>query len=96
MFQNVADEQISAGESANFLISQMIAFGVEAKDAINIVDKINEVSNQYAVSSSDLATGLSVVASSSSAMGNSLDETMALMTAITEQTRNASKSSRGK
>lgn len=95
MFQNVADEQISAGESANFLISQMIAFGVEAKDAIDIVDKINEVSNQYAVSSSDLATGLSVVASSSSAMGNSLDETMALMTAITEQTRNASKSSRG-
>ena len=95
MFQNVADSEISAGESASFLISQMIAFGIEADNAVSIIDKVNEVSNTYAVSSADLASALGVVASSSSAMGNNIDETIGLVTAITEQTRNANTAARG-
>ena len=43
VFQNVADEAISAGDSANFIISQMIAFGIEAENAISIIDQVNEV-----------------------------------------------------
>ena len=95
LFQNVADEEVSAGDAANFLISQMTAFNIEASDTINIVDAINEVSNSFAVSSSQLSSGLSVVASSSAVMGNNLSETIGLMTAMTEVTRNANKSSRG-
>lgn len=99
MFQNVADETISAGDAADFIISQLIAFnqtsGDVASNATHIVDSINEVSNSFAVSSGDLSQGLSVVASSSSSMGNSLEETLGLMTSITEVTRSASKASRG-
>ena len=95
MFQNVADEEISAGESASFIISQMTAFGIEAENAEHIIDAINEVANNFSVSSGDLSKGLKVVSASSSAMGNSLEETMGLMTAITEITKNASKASRG-
>lgn len=99
MFQNVADETISAADSADFIISQLIAFnqttGDVAANATHIIDAINEVANSFSVSSGDLSKGLSVVASSSAAMGNSLEETIGLMTAITEQTRNASKSARG-
>ena len=99
MFQNVADETISAGDSAEFLISQLIAFnqntGDVAGNAMHIADALNEVANSFAVGTGDLATGLKVVASSSSAMGNSLEQTIGLMTAITEQTKNASKASRG-
>ena len=95
MYQNVSDETISAGESASFIISQMIAFGIEAKNAESIIDSINEVANNYAVSSGQLATSLGVVASSSATMGNSMQETLGLMTAITEITKNASKSARG-
>ena len=94
MFQNVSDEAISAGDSASFIISQMIAFGIEAKDAQSIIDKVNETANQFSVSSGDLATALGIVASTSSAMGNSIDQTLGVVTAITEQTRNASKSAR--
>ncbi len=94
MFQNVSDEAISAGDSASFIISQMIAFGIEAKDAQLIIDKVNETANQFSVSSGDLATALGIVASTSSAMGNSIDQTLGVVTAITEQTRNASKSAR--
>lgn len=94
MFQNVSDEAISAGDSASFIISQMIAFGIEAKNAQSIIDKVNEVANRFSVSSGDLSKALGIVASTSSAMGNSIDQTLGVVTAITEQTRNASKSAR--
>lgn len=42
-----------------------------------------------------MATGLKVVASSSAGMNNSFEQTIGLMTAITEQTKSASKASRG-
>lgn len=95
-FSNVADEAISAGESASFIISQMIAFNIEAKNAESIIDKVNEVANSFSVSSGNLSTALGIVASTSAAMGNSLDQTLGIITAITEQTRNASKSARAK
>lgn len=94
MFQNVSDEAISAGDSASFIISQMIAFGIEAENAQSIIDKVNEVANRFSVSSGDLSKALGIVASTSSAMGNSIDQTLGVVTAITEQTRNASKSAR--
>lgn len=94
MFQNVADEAISAGDSASFIISQLIAFNKTADEAINIVNEINAVSNSFSVSSADLSQALGIVASTSSAMGNSMEETLGLVTSITEQTRNASKSAR--
>ena len=43
LYSNIADEQISAGESANFIIAQMVAFGIEAENALHIVDSVNEV-----------------------------------------------------
>lgn len=42
-FQNVADEELSAGEAASFMIAQMVAFGIEAEDASRIIDSVNEV-----------------------------------------------------
>lgn len=43
LYQNIADAEISAGEAASFIVSQMKAFGVEASDATSIIDKVNEV-----------------------------------------------------
>ena len=43
MYQNVSDEAISAGDSASFLISQMIAFDIPAENAQHIIDAVNEV-----------------------------------------------------
>ena len=96
LLQNVADEQMSAGDAASFLIAEIKAFNIEAEDAITIIDQINEVSNNFAVSSGDLVKSLGIVASTSAAVGNSMSETLAMTTAITQQTRNASKAARGK
>ena len=43
LFQNIADSEVSAGDAASFIISQMKAFGIEASQATSILDKINEV-----------------------------------------------------
>ena len=95
MYQNVADESISAADSAGFIIAQMKAFNIEAEDATHIIDAVNEVSNNYAVSSSDLANNLGKVSSALAVGGNSFEEVLGMMTAITEITRNASTAARG-
>lgn len=41
MYQNVADEAISASESASFIIAQMTAFGIEAENAEHIIDAVD-------------------------------------------------------
>lgn len=43
LYTNIADEELSAGEAASYIISQMKAFNIEAEDAISIIDKTNEV-----------------------------------------------------
>lgn len=95
LYQNIADEQISAGDSADFIISQMKAFNIEAGDAESIINKVNEVSNNYAVSSTDLAKGLQLVSAALSIGGNNLDEVLGLLTGGVEITRNATKMARG-
>nr|DAG19188.1 MAG TPA: minor tail protein [Caudoviricetes sp.] len=95
MFTNVADEEISAAESADFIISQMKAFGIEAENATHIIDSINAVSNNYAVSSGDLANSIGNMSAALAVGNNSFEQSLALLTSGTEVTRNANKVSRG-
>ena len=93
-FQNISDEAISASESADFIIAQMKAFNIEAGDAEHIIDAVNAVSNNYAVSSGQLAKNLGNMSAALSVGNNSFEESLGLLTAGTEVTRNASKVSR--
>ena len=43
LYQNISDEAISASDSADMMIAQMIAFDIPAEEAITIIDQINEV-----------------------------------------------------
>lgn len=95
-YQNVADSEISASEASAFLVSQMKAYNLNADQATTILDQLNEVSNNYSVSSSDIATGLTKSASALANLGNSSAETIGLLTAGTEQlTGQASKVGKG-
>lgn len=95
MYTNIADEEVSAAESAEFMIAQMKAFNVEAEDAIHIIDAVNEVANKYAVSSADIANNLGKSSAVMANAGNSYEEMIGLLTAGTEITRNASKVANG-
>lgn len=95
MYRNVADEEISAADSASFIIAQMKAFNIEAEDSMHIIDAVNEVANHFAVSSADLAGNLGKVSASLSVNGTKFEQVLGMMTAVTEVTRNASTASRG-
>ena len=96
MYMNVADEAISASDSASLIISQMKAFDIEANNAMRIIDAINEVSNNYAVSSSDVAAALTKTSSAMGVLGNDFDQTIGLVVAGSEiLTGQSSKVARG-
>lgn len=96
MYINVADEAISASDSASLIISQMKAFDIEANNAMRIIDAINEVSNNYAVSSSDVAAALTKTSSAMGVLGNDFNQTIGLVVAGAEiLTGQSSKVARG-
>lgn len=84
MYQNVSDTTISAGESASFIISQMKAFDIEASDAVSIIDKVNEVANNFSVGTNDLSSALEVAGAGLSTYNNDINQTIALVTAGSE------------
>lgn len=91
----VGDNLESIDEATGHLISTMRAFQMESSDAISIVDKLNEVSNNFAVTSGDLGSGLEVASSALATAGNDLDQTIALITGGTEITQDANSTARG-
>lgn len=85
MYRNTADEAISSAESAGFIVSQMKAYNNETEGfAQHTIDAINNVSDNMAVSSSDISDGLSKTSSAMSALGNSFEESMAMVAGATE------------
>lgn len=95
MYTNIADEAIDAADAADMIIAQMKAFNIEAEDSIHIIDAINEVSNNFAVSSADISRNLGKASAVMANAGNSMEQYIGLMTAATEVTRNASKAANG-
>lgn len=95
MYTNIADEEVSASEAAEFMIAQMKAFNIEAEDSIHIIDAVNEVANNFAVSSADIANNLGNSSAVMASAGNSYEQMIGLLTAGTEITRSASKVSNG-
>lgn len=95
MYTNIADEAIDAADAADMIIAQMKAFNITAEDSIHIIDAINEVSNNFAVSSADISRNLGKASAVMANAGNSMEQYIGLMTAATEVTRNANKAANG-
>lgn len=81
MFQNVADTAITAGESASFVNSQMKAFSMTTENAEHIISSVNEVANNFALGTNDLAQALQISASGIAVLGNSFEDTIGMITA---------------
>lgn len=82
VYYNVGDDLDSFTTATDNIVGTMKAFNLEADDAIGLVDKLNAVSNSFAVSSGDLGNILQRSASAMEAAGNTLDQTIALGTAM--------------
>lgn len=81
VYKNVGDGLSGIDQATEHLISTMKAFGIEAGDAMRIVDVFNEVANNFPTSAADIGEGLQRSAASLSAAGNNLEESVAIFTA---------------
>lgn len=89
--QNVWDNVGSIDETAGTIISAMKAFGIEAENAISIVDRLNAVSNSFGVVSGDIANAMADAGAALYAAGNSYDESIGLFSATNEVIQDWSK-----
>lgn len=87
---NFAADINNMDEATSGLIATLKGFNLEASNAESVTNKINEVSNNYAVTAGDINEALRQSSASLYTFGNGLDEAIAMNTAIVEVTRNAS------
>lgn len=81
VYKNVGDGIEDISVASESIISTMQAFGVEAKDAMSIVDSFNAVGNNFAISSKGVGDALLNSAASLHAAGNDIHESIALIAA---------------
>lgn len=86
IFAKVAD--IDESTAITEMVATMKAFNIEAEKSIDIVDKLDILNNKFAVSASGLGEGLERSASALAMTGNSLEQTLAMLTGAGEVTQN--------
>lgn len=84
VYKNVGDNIASTEDAADSIISTMKGFKLEATESMRIVDRFNEVGNRFAITSQGIGEALRLSASALSEGGNSLDESIGLITAANE------------
>lgn len=85
VYKNVGDGIEDIGTASESLISTIKAFerfGESANNAMSIVDRFNEVGNNFAISSEGIGEALQRSASALATAGNSLNESIALITGM--------------
>lgn len=71
----------NAESASEALISTIQAYGYAAEDSMHVVDVLNEIGNNFAVSSDGLATALQDSASALMSAGNDLEKSVAMVAA---------------
>ncbi|NMP62849.1 phage tail tape measure protein, partial [Bacillus velezensis] len=85
VLQNVSD--LTPDDTVNTLTAAMLNFNIAANDSISIADKLNEVDNNYAVTTMDLANSIRKAGSTASTFGVELNDLIGYTTAIASTTR---------
>ncbi|MGG1444805.1 phage tail tape measure protein [Brevibacillus laterosporus] len=75
------------GETASYLTGILKQLNLNAEDAVSVIDKLNEVDNNFSVTSAGLAQALTRSAETSQAFALTLDEQLGIITVISEKTR---------
>lgn len=86
LLSSVAD--MGQDDATKTLVTTLKSFRMEADQALTVVDKLDALNNKYATSAQGLSEALVRSASAMSSAGNSLDETLALLTGSGEITQN--------
>jgi TP901 family phage tail tape measure protein len=85
VLQNISD--LDATSSVDTLTSAMLNFNIAADQSITIADKLNEVDNNFAISTKDLSDGIRKAAASAKTFGVDINELTGYVAAIGSTTR---------
>ena len=88
IYANVGE--VDDATAVSDITTALKAFNIEAKNSIDVVDKLNALGNKYATSSADLGEGLKKSASALALAGNDINQSLAMITGGTEITQDAS------
>ena len=91
VYKNVGDGIESIDMASESIIATMKAFGMEAIEAMDIIDAFNEVGNNFAISSTGIGEAITRSASSLFTAGNTLAESIALITAANSSVQDPEK-----
>ncbi len=83
---NISDIQDTT-EAVGVLTAARKAYNIEASDSMSIIDKLNEVDNNFSITTRDLALSMQRGASVAAIYNVSLDELIGMTTAIGQVTR---------
>lgn len=79
LYKNVGDVDVQTGTKD--MVSVQKAFKVSTEDMITVLDKYNEVSNNYSISMAGIGEGMRRSSSAMKLAGNDLNDTIALLVA---------------
>jgi TP901 family phage tail tape measure protein len=85
VLQNISD--LDATSSVDTLTSAMLNFNIAADQSITIADKLNEVDNNFAISTKDLSDGIRKSAASAKTFGVDINQLTGYIAAIGSTTR---------
>lgn len=93
MAKNVAilknvSEYDNIQDATNGLISVMQAYSITADQSMDLIDKVNDVGNNYAISTDEIVDSLQRSSAALVAAGNTIDEAVALTTVANEVVQN--------
>ena len=88
VYKNVADGLDSVEESTESIISTMMAYGIQADDTMSIIDRFNAVGNNFAITSAGIGDAMQRSASALKEGGNTIDESIGLITAANSVIQN--------
>lgn len=81
IYKVVGDDIADISTATQSVISTQKAFNISTEESMSIVDRFNEVSNNFAISSGGIGEAMTRSASSLAAAGNTIDQSIALITA---------------
>ena len=70
----------------NGMIAIMAQWGLTAEELLPVIDKINKVADDFAITSTDLVAGLQRSSGAAKVLGLTMNETIAILTTMREAT----------
>lgn len=92
MLQTIADKTMDTETATNFLTSTIKSMNMTVGDAEHLISAVNQVSNEYAITSNDLSENIGKVAGVANVAGVSYEQLIGLMTSAVSHGSTASKS----